>query len=275
MMIILSLGIAFLSFILVKTTFTSAFSPKSLHSIYIKIFTNYLQLVFIVIQLDLEWPPYVIEFFNIQRTTASLSDHLFSIDCYIAIKSLGDIQNVYYTKLVMIAALPILISVISYFYWIFRGSLAESYNFLKREVFTTIIVLFFLVYPTIVKFMFSNFSCVKIDKMSSYLNENSFIECWSLNHKKFSFIVVVPSIILWVIGVPTILLLIMTKNKRRLHLDFYRVVFGFLYNGYRQDKYYWEIIIMYRKIILITITVSEMFQARVVQALNFIIVMLA
>ena len=53
-MFFLCISLALLCFTLVKTTLTSAFSPKSLHSIYIKIFTNYLQLVYIVTQLDLE-----------------------------------------------------------------------------------------------------------------------------------------------------------------------------------------------------------------------------
>lgn len=273
--ILLCLGILTLSFVLVKTTLTSAFSPKAVHSIYIKIFTNYLQLVFIVTQFDLEWPSYVTEFFNVQRSTASISDQLFSLDCYISLKNSGGVENLYYTKLCLISALPIVVIALSYLYWIFYCFFLESYRWLKREVFTTIIVLFFLVYPTIIKVMFSNFSCIEIDKMKSYLNENTEIECWDSSHQKFSFIVVIPSIILWVIGVPSILLVLMTKNRRRLHLDYYRVVYGFLYNGYKHSRFYWEINIMYRKILLITITVFKLSQARVLQALNLIIVLLA
>ena len=273
--ILLCMGILTISFLLVKTTLTSAFSPKALHSIYIKIFTNYLQLVFIVTQFDLEWPSYVIGFFNVQRSTASLSDQLFSLDCYIGLSDSGGVENMYYTKICMISALPIVVMGLSYLYWIFYSFIFESYRWLKREVFTTIIVLFFLVYPTIVKIMFSNFSCVEVDKMKSYLNENTAIECWDFNHKKYSFIVVIPSIIIWVVGIPTLLLTLMTKNRRRLHLDNYRVVYGFLYNGYKQNRFYWEINIMYRKILLITITVFKISQARVLQALNLIIVLLA
>ena len=278
---IFALAITFISFIIVKTTLTSAFSPKSLHSIYIKIFTNFMQLVAIVTQFDLEWPSYVNEFFYIQRNTATISEQLFSLDCYI---SLNNSENLYFTKLCLISALPLAIVAISYIYWIFHGGIQDSWKFLKREVYTTIIVLFFFVYPTIVNFMFSNFSCIEIDKLNSYLNEDTSIVCWDLNHKKFSFIVAIPSIILWAVGVPTILLLLMTKNRRRLHLDYYRrrlhldyyrVVLGFLYNGYKTNRFYWEINIMYRKILLITITVFKVWQVRVLQALNLIIVLLA
>ena len=271
---LLCLAIHLISFVMVKTSLTSAFSPKSLHSIYIKIFTNYLQLVFIVTQFDLNWPFYVIEFFNVQRIPATVVDQLFSLDCLIALRDSVDVKNIYYTKLYLISSLPIVIVAVSYCYWIFHSGILESYKCLKREAYTTIIVLFFLVYPTIIKFMFSNFSCIEIDKMKSYLSENTSIECWDLEHKKFSFVVVIPSIILWAIGVPTILLILMTKNKRRLHLDYYRVVFGFLFNGYKQNRYYWEINIMYRKILLITLSVFNISNAQIIQALNFILVLL-
>ena len=110
--------------------------------------------------------------------------------------------------------------------------------------------------------------------MESYLNDNTSIECWNLIYKKFSFIVVIPSIILWTIGAPTILLMLKIKNRRRLHLDYYRVVFGFLYNGYKQNNFYWEFLIVLRKILVITITVSRISQGRLVQALNLILVLL-
>ena len=272
--VFLCIGIIILSILLVKTTLTSAFSQKSLHSIYIKIFTNYLQLVFIVTQFDLEWPVYAIKYFTIQRATASFSDQLLSLDCYIENKNVGEL-NLYSTKLLMISALPILIAFISYIYWIFHSGIFESNRYLKREAFATIIILFFLVYPTILKSMFSHFSCIEIDKMNSYINENTSIECWDTNHKKFSYLIVIPSIILWAIGIPTLLLLLMSKNRRRLHLDYYRVVFGFLYNGYKQRRFYWEFMIMYRKILLVSVSVFQVFQARILQALNVILILLA
>ena len=273
-LIILSTAIIIISVVMVKTTLTSAFSPKALHSIYIKIFTNYLQLVFIVTQFELDWPGYVREFFFVQKSGAAISDQLFSIDCYIGNKNSNDTVKVYYIKLFMISVTPLAIFLFSYGYWIFYGTLKETFRYLKREVYTTIIVLLFLVYPNIVKFLFSNFSCIKIDKMNSYLNYNTAIECWDSTHKQFSLTLALPGIILWGIGFPTILLILMVKNRKRLHLDYYRVVFGFLFNGYKESKFYWELTIIYRKVLLITFSVFMISQARLVQALNVILVLL-
>ena len=40
--------------------------------------------------------------------------------------------------------------------------------------------------------------------------------------------------------------------------------FGFLYNGYRQPTYYWEIIIMYRKIFMIFVSIFLISQGTIV-----------
>ena len=271
----LSFCIVLVSVILVKTTLKSAFTPKALHSIYIKIFTNYLQLVFITTQFNMQWPSYVVELFNIQKSAATVSDQIFSVDCYLAQKSANDSSEGYYAKLCLIASMPCAIFIIAYSFWILKSFTDGNYKTLKREVYTTIIVLFFLVYPNIVKFMFSNFSCVSIDKLDSYLKENTAIRCWDSTHKKYSLTVAVPGIIVWAIGFPLILLLLMTKHRKRLHLDKYRVIFGFLFNGYKPSKYFWEFIIMYRKIILITIAVFMASQAIILQALTVVIALIA
>ena len=51
---LLVLALVIICIILVKTTIKSAFASKSRHSIYIKIFTNYLQLIFLASQFSLQ-----------------------------------------------------------------------------------------------------------------------------------------------------------------------------------------------------------------------------
>jgi len=54
-----------ISIFMVKTTLKSAVEPSKLHSIFIKIFTNYLQLVTITSSFRLQWPDIVNELFQI------------------------------------------------------------------------------------------------------------------------------------------------------------------------------------------------------------------
>jgi hypothetical protein len=82
------------------------------------------------------------------------------------------------------------------------------------------------------------------------------IECGKGDHKLYSLTIGVPSIILWGLGIPTIALIMLFQRRKDLHLMESKTKFGFLYNGYRIPRaYYWELFIMYRKIVVIFIQV--------------------
>lgn len=83
--------------------------------------------------------------------------------------------------------------------------------------------------------------------------------------------VILPSILIWVIGIPMFALVCLIRNKTILKkcldpedsltteekalLFKVKLKYGFLFNGYRGKYYYWEIIVLYRKILLIMSTV--------------------
>ena len=78
-----------------------------------------------------------------------------------------------------------------------------------------------------------------------------------------------PSIGVWVLGIPLIGFLILRKNKRVFDLMGKKEItkadndeifqlkskYGFLFSGYDARAYFWEIIIIYRKILIIASTV--------------------
>ena len=109
LLIFIVIFVVFVAFIMVRSTLQSAFSPKSLYSIYIKIFTNYLQIVFLTTQFNLDWPSYVIQLFTVQKSAASSSSQIFSIDCYFANGQDISTEVLYYNKLILSALLPLVI----------------------------------------------------------------------------------------------------------------------------------------------------------------------
>ena len=231
--------------------------------------------MFLTSQFDLHWPTFVLELLNTQKQAVTSTDSVFSVDCYVATKNSGDPVNSYYYKLALIALLPLIIFIISFLIWLGICMTKETNSYLKRELPLTMIVVFFLVYPNIVVNSFNHFSCLKIDQMGSYLKINYAIECGSSQYLKYTFIVAIPSILVWTIGLPTCLLIVMAKRKRYLNRDNNRVIFGFIFNGYRKARFFWEFIIMYRKILIITIVVFFAQISVSVQALSIVLVMLA
>ena len=247
--------------ILVKASIKSAFSPKSMISIYIKILTNYLQLMFLTAQFEFSWPSYVLQFLSSQKFIVTSTDSIFSVDCYVSSKS-----NSYYYKLTLICVMPLIVFAVSLLVWLGICFTKETWSYLKRELLLTMIIGFFLVYPNISIACFSHFSCLDIDKIGSYLKENYTIQCSGETYTKFYLIVVIPSMIIWIVGLPAMILVIMTKRRRFLNQDQNRVIFGFLFNGYKKATFFWEFLIMYRKVLIISIVtflanISASFQA--------------
>ena len=263
-----------ISIILVKASIKAAFAPSKKHSIYIKIFTNYLQLVFLTSQFNLKWPSYVSSMFGIHQAVASSTDSLVSFDCYVATKTSGDPVDGYYYKLVFYAVLPFIIFFASFLVWLGMSFYKMNTKYLSEQLPLTMIVIFFLVYPTIVKFMFSNFACEDIDQLGKYLIANPAINCSESRYESYSYIVAIPSIILWAVGLPTLVLIIMTKRKRFLTYTNNKIVFGFLFNGYRMSRFFWEFVIMYRKIFMISIAVFFNQVSAAIQGLTIVLIII-
>ena len=62
-------------------------------------------------------------------------------------------------------------------------------------------------------------------------------------------------IIVWGLGVPTIILVFLLRNRAARYTVNFRLKFGYITNGYRADMYFWEFVILYRKIAIITVAV--------------------
>ena len=64
-----------------------------------------------------------------------------------------------------------------------------------------------------------------------------------------------PSLVVWGLGIPLFAFFLLNKEKSKLNTLAVKEKFGFLYNGYKRQFYYWEVIIMYRKIAMVIISV--------------------
>lgn len=91
--------------------------------------------------------------------------------------------------------------------------------------------------------------------------------CWKGQHWLFSFGVAIPCLVVWGIGIPCFALIMLMRHKHSLTKIATKEKFGFLYNGYKVETYYWEIVIMYRKVIIIFISVFFQSYGVICQAL--------
>lgn len=268
------IGAIFISSIIVRSTIKSANEPKALHSIYFKIFANYLQLIMLTAQLQLDWPQIVLSFFSIHQTAGSVAEQMFSFDCYLENDTdEASYKKVYFQKLIFLANIPALLGLLSIIAWTIICMLKRSTKDFARHVMATIVVLLFLAHPGLTKTFFGVFSCTVIDN-DQWLISNLDIKCWDETHEKYSLTVALPFLLIFSLGVPTMVLLFLFKERKHIDDLRNRVCLGFLYNGYNHRHFYWEFVIVYRKIVIICLTVFLNTVSIPVQAL-FILLVLA
>lgn len=274
-MVGIGVGVVLALVIIIKTSISSARKPRSQYSIFIKILLNYFQLVMLTASFSLQWPSYMKELFRVQETAGNVTDQVFSIDCFLDSKQEDSQASTVRLKVLAISFLPVIIFVGSLVIWLPVAILKRQRAILKNEMVATIVISFFLVHPSIVKFMFNFLNCRELTPgeywMALYLN----IKCWDYIHTRYALIVAVPSIVVWGIGTPLLCLLVMYQNKFRLQLLEMKLRLGFIYNGYEPSKYYWEFVILYRKIIIICLAVFLTNISIPVQALTVMMVLLA
>jgi hypothetical protein len=262
--------------VMVRSSLKTAYVPQAQHSIYLKIFANYLQLVTLVNQLSLEWPSFVLSFFEAQSFAGSVDQHVLSFDCYFAGEDpQGDsYKEVYYDRLILFTVLPLIISSVVLAFWLSVYYFKRRKSILRKELVATAVVLFFLIHPSLIKEYFAFFSCRRLDGSDLWLTSNLDIKCLDTKHKLYAFSVALPAILVWGLGVPSFILAVLFKKRRSLDTLLMKCRFGFFYNGFKKTHFYWEFLILYRKIFIICLVVFVGNQSISIQALSIMVVLL-
>jgi len=270
------IGLAFLIalVLIVATAIRSAYQSSSYFSIYIKILLNYLQLVMLTSSFNLNWPTYMLHLVEAQQTVGNVSDQVFSIDCFFENNSPEDQATAVRSKIVILSFLPMLMCLFGALFWLPYALITRRWSKLSNELVTTSVVFFFLIHPSLVKFMFAFLDCRELNVGEYWINAYLNIRCWDPVHMRYALAVAIPSICLWGVGLPTLCLVYLIKQRHKLDLTNNRLRLGFIYNGYDKRKYYWELVILYRKMMIISIAVFLGNVSIYVQALSAMMVIL-
>ena len=209
----------------------------------------------------MNWPNPAEEYLKGQESTGSWPAQLLSPDCLLEAES-G--IKLYYTKLLGFAFLPILLLLGVALFWGIYALIKKQMLYLKYHFVGTLVVVIFLFHPTILKFMLSAFSCIELEPGEYWLNDDTDIRCWDSEHLFYAISVALPGLIVWGLVVPTMLIVPIIRSRHNLNDPASKVRFGLLIFGYRSNRYYWEFVVLYRKIIIVFVSVffagSDMIQ---------------
>jgi hypothetical protein len=161
-------------------------------------------------------------------------------------------KQIYFDRLVVMAFMPIILGFFPCLYWSLNFLVKRKKTVFKKELVATLVVLFFLIHPNIVKANFAMFSCIELEPGELWLNDNNDIRWYGSEHSFYAVVLALPVLALWGIGVPTFILyyLIRTEQGKLDSLDM-KLKFGFIYSGFRRSRFYWEFVILYRKMTII------------------------
>ncbi|KAF0720460.1 Aste57867_286 [Aphanomyces stellatus] len=137
-------------------------------------------------------------------------------------------------------------------------------NALRREtrakLILSIIVIMFLIHPSLTKTIFQMFSCSQLGtdmhgNALYFMDPDLDVACYTTSHYRWIYCVGIPSLIIYTLGIPTLAYTILHIHRHNLNNLKTKLEFGFLYTGFKLKHFYWEIWVMMRKIVVCFISV--------------------
>jgi len=129
---------------------------------------------------NLQWPAYLERVFNTMTTVGESFESYISFDCFLSDSKFisnsvvagfsGDGQSTFYFKSIVISISPIIciLLLVAYFY-VRMNIVLVSRNSFKREVTTSVLVILYLIHPSITRYALSLYYCMELDEGETWL----------------------------------------------------------------------------------------------------------
>jgi len=256
---------------LVRSSINSASKRKSLVVVCAKILANYFQLVVLASSVQFNWSIGVQTIIRIQDVFASVAEYSSAVNCFLDAE---DDARLIYSRLLTNTLMPFVAILFSGLFWILYKKKYSGDPDVSSKFIATLVVYFFLTHSNTTKTAISLLSCSELGDGKTYLNADHSIQCWTTVHTAWALGVAIPCLLIWSIGSPTLALVTLVRHRHHLHEFKTNLRYGFLYKGYQEKQYYWELIILYRKVVIIFVSVFFVSLDKVVQGLVVYLVIL-
>ena len=169
----------------------------------------------------------------------------------------------FYQKQVGFAFLPVLIIFVCNFFWFVLKKVRQGRGFVPPDSETTTefysdravlswVTLLYLAYPTQVTQGLGMMECERVAG-SLWLAADLQEPCYVGRHLTMLYLLCLPQVLLYVVGLPLGALLVLFRHRRDLHAKRTQFRWGILYAGYRDELYWWEVTIVIRKITMVMV----------------------
>ena len=241
--------------VLSRSAWVGATKKKSQTSTSLKIFLNYVHMISLVARFHIDWPSTFESFLVFHEYAGSSGEQQVSLDCLF--------PDPTFNKITVIAVLPLALLAINAavwgLVWVLFRSIGRPLQIQGKLTCSTIISLFYF-HPLITRISLSIFECTTILPGEQWLRVEMGVRCWNQRHSFYALLAALPAVLLWSMGIPALVLLLLIRYRKRLSEERILKMVGYLCASYKPHLYFWEIILMYRKvaIILLYIFVSSL-----------------
>ena len=208
-----------------------------------KITMNHFIIASAAATFPLRWPAFLRTFMSIMSvlSASAMGDSAFSVDC------ITHDRPVQVWGLITVVMPPVFVAAAYLVFYHKRRSGAPHFA-------VTTLVILILGHPTICKGAFSLVSCRTIAGRP-FLEADFAVSCWSGEYIGWAVGLAMPSLILYGLGIPAYYF----WRMRRLHdqntLAEHRDVYGFLFSGYDDDRWWYELWNTIRKAVFTGLTI--------------------
>ncbi|CAI2361394.1 unnamed protein product [Moneuplotes crassus] len=249
--------IAVLVFMIILIIFMLKKREESQKAILMKILTNYLQVVTVVLTMKIEYP----ELFNSLLYPADLigspTTPFVSFDCFVKDQELALFApSPAFFEIFLSGMLPLIFGpcIIVIFTIVYRLPYPWAKEF-KRNVVVTLIVILFILHPNLTQNSLSMFECVGVPELESRVAIDLDMECLSGKHLLWIFLVAIPMFFIYGIGIPLTAFILLYRSRDKLNKTEIKRYFLVLYQGLKLKVFYWEFVNTSRKITILIVVV--------------------
>ena len=250
---------------------------ESQQSILLRISANYLQLLTATLAYNLQFPDVLTKIFLPVEKVGSSSEAFMSLDWFFRDAELnGFAPSSAIFKIFLTGLLPILLTLLAIIvwgvlYWFFK----KWFNNIKRNIIVTVVVILFLLHPMLTKVGLEIFQCVQVDEEQYKVRVDFNIDWYSGEHLLWCGFLGAPIILIWSIGSPLIVFIVLFRNRHSLQEPHVQKYFLLLYQGLKDKVFYWELVNTVRKSLIVAINAFMSTLPLIYAAVTAVIVLIA
>ena len=219
-----------------------------------KILTNYFHMVSALLSFNIAFPKYLYSLFKLIKDLAPRIDTILSFDCFVEDTKIGIIQSSeYLSRAFFQCILPLVFGLAFVGIFGLVKLMSRKSKFKTNIAISTFTITYFF-YPGLTEKIIGLFKCVTIEESKRFYLDFEIV-CWKEVHKQFVFSFGVPMLIVWIIGLPTIGIIFLAFNRKKVDEPAFKKYYQILYQGLKPTRFYWEFVNTFRKVFILSINV--------------------